>query len=70
MEKKRDRANENIALLVDELVDARLSALGNNCPYFDEKVKPCSNYDNSCECCKEDWGAKETERLMTKYIVD
>lgn len=55
MGKKRDKANENIALLIDELVDARLSALGDNCPYCDEKIRPCSDYDNNCESCKEDW---------------
>ena len=62
--------NENIELLIDELMDTKFSALGCNCPYSYEKVRPCSNYDNDCEWCKEDWKAKETERLLVKYIVE
>lgn len=70
MGKKRDKANENIELLIDELMDTKFSALGCNCPYSYEKVRPYSNYDNDCEWCKEDWKAKETERLLVKYIVE
>ena len=69
MEKKLEKANENIVLLIDELADAKFSALGADCPYCDEKVKPCSNYDSDCSWCKEDWKAKETERLLVKYVV-
>lgn len=70
MGKKRDKANENIALLIDELMDTKFSALGSNCPYHNEKIRPCGNYDDDCAWCKEDWKAKETERLLVKYIVE
>lgn len=70
MGKKRDKANENIVLLIDELVDTKFSALGANCPYSYKKERPCSNYDDDCEWCKEDWKAKETERLLAKYYVN
>ena len=43
MGKKRDKANENIVFLIDELVDTKFSALGCNCPYSYEKVRPCSS---------------------------
>lgn len=70
MGKKRDEANENIASLIDELVDTKFSSLGCNCPYSNEKAKPCDNYGRDCSWCKEDWKAKETERLLIKYIVE
>lgn len=70
MGKKRDKANEHIEILIDELVDTKYSALGMNCPYWNEKIRPCDNYDSDCSWCKEDWKAKETERLLAEYIVN
>lgn len=61
MGKKRDKANENIGLLIDELMDTRFSALGCTCPYYYKKIRPCGNYDNDCAWCKEVWKTNETE---------
>ena len=41
MGKKRDKANENIEILIGELIDARKEALGSgNCPYYNTN-RPC-----------------------------
>ena len=33
MEKKIDKANEHICILIDELVELKVSSLRANCPY-------------------------------------
>ena len=55
MGKKRDKANENIEILIDELITEKISNLGNNCPYWRNDVRPCEKYDNDCSWCKAQW---------------
>ena len=48
MGKKRDKANENIEILIGELIDARKEALGSgNCPYYNTN-RPCEENGNDC----------------------
>ena len=70
MGKKRDKANEHIVELIDELVDTKFYNLGSNCPYYSHVTRPCENFNHDCSECKEDWKAKETERLLAKYFVE
>lgn len=72
MGKKRDKANENIEILIDELVSERVSNLGSDCPYYSAEIKPCKckKYDNDCNWCKEQWGEDIRERLLKQYIVN
>lgn len=45
MGKGLDKANENITILAEELIDARQSALGSgNCIYWNENNRPCNKY--------------------------
>ena len=67
--KKRDKANENIEILIDELITEKISNLGNNCPYWRNDVRPCEKYDNDCSWCKAQWGEDKRERLLDEYIV-
>lgn len=69
MGKKRDKANENIEILIDELITEKLSNLGNNCPYWRDDIRPCEKYSNDCSWCKEQWGEDKRERLLDEYIV-
>ena len=69
MGKKRDKANENIEILIDELITEKISNLGNNCPYWRNYVRPCEKYDNDCSWCKAQWGEDKRERLLDEYIV-
>lgn len=69
MGKKRDKANENIEILIDELIDARKEALGaSNCPFYNT-TKPCKENENDCFGCKDDYFEKMREELLEKYIV-
>ena len=70
MGKKRDKANEHIQMLVEELVDTKLSHLGVMCPYSKQKVRPCEKYDTDCAWCKEQWGEIEKQRLLQRYVVN
>lgn len=70
MGKKRDKANEHIAILIDELVSERVSSLGTNCPHWRNSVRPCGQYNNDCAWCKEQWEEDMRERLTNKYIVN
>ena len=70
MGKRLDKANENITILVEELIDARRSALGSgNCIYWNENNRPCDKWDRNCECCKEAYWDTKREELLNKYIV-
>ena len=69
MGKKRDKANENIEILIDELITEKISNLGNSCPYWRNGVRPCEKYDNDCSLCKTQWGEDKRERLLDEYIV-
>ena len=69
MGKKRDKANENIEILIDELITEKMSNLGNSCPYWRNDVRPCEKYDNDCSWCKAQWGEDKRERLLDEYIV-
>ena len=69
MGKKRDKANENIEILIDELITEKMSNLGTSCPYWRNDVRPCENYDNDCSWCKSQWGEDKRERLLDEYIV-
>lgn len=69
MGKKRDKANENIVSLIDELIDTRKEALGNYCPYGGS-----GNPENDCEhinCsdCKEKYFENMRVRVLEEYIV-
>lgn len=70
MGKKRDKANENIEILVESLIDARKDALGNAyCPYCGNgnPENDCENI--SCSDCKEKYFENMRERLLDEYIV-
>lgn len=69
MGKKRDKANENIRMLIDELVDEKKSALNSDCPYW-HTTRPCLRHENDCDSCKEDWKEQMREHLEKKYIVN
>ena len=69
MGKKRDKANENIEILIDELITEKISNLGNSCSYWRNDVRPCEKYDNDCLWCKTQWGEDKKERLLEEYIV-
>ena len=69
MGKKRDKANENIEILIDELITEKISNLGNSCLYCMNDVRPCEKYDNDCSWCKTQWGEDKRERLLDEYIV-
>lgn len=69
MGKKRDKANENIVILIDELVDTKIYFLGDNCPYADKDYKPCIKFESNCEYCKESWGYDKKSELLEKYFV-
>lgn len=70
MGKKRDKANENILILIDSLVSTRESALGSgNCCYWAEKTRPCTKYDNDCVLCKTMYFSKMRENLEKEYVV-
>ena len=69
MGKKRDKANENIEILINELITEKISNLGNNCPYWRNDVRPCEKYDNDCSWCKTQWGEDKREQLLEEYIV-
>lgn len=69
MGKKRDKANENIETLIEELVDARKEALGHgNCPYYTGQ-RPCEDNDNNCDLCKNNYYEEMRYELLKKYIV-
>lgn len=71
MGKKRDKANENILELIDMLVSTEEIALGEgNCPYYAEKVRPCSTYESQCGWCKEVYFDTRKENLEKKYVVN
>ena len=70
MGKKRDKANEHIEILIDELVSEKISNLGTTCPYFIESVRPCELYNSDCSLCKEQWGEDIRERLTKQYVVN
>lgn len=70
MGKKRDKANENIVSLIDELIDARKESLGRAyCPYggSGNPEKDCEHI--SCEDCKEKYFENMREQLLKEYIV-
>ena len=68
MGKKRDKANENIEILIGELIDARKEALGSgNCPYYNNR--PCEENGNDCYVCKDNYFGKMEEELLEEYIV-
>lgn len=70
MEKKIDKANEHICILIDELVELKVSSLGTNCPYSsNDKYKPCKKYEHDCDYCKEEWGNDKKDKLLEKYYV-
>ena len=69
MGKKRDKANENIEILIYELITEKISNLVNSCPYWRNDVRPCEKYDNDCSWCKAQWGEDKRERLLDEYIV-
>ena len=70
MGKKRDKANENIEILIGELIDARRKALGSgNCPYYARQQRPCENNDNNCDLCKDNYYEQMQTELMEEYIV-
>lgn len=69
MEKKIDKANKNIASLIDELIGARKGTLGNRCPYG-ENGNPENDCERiSCEECVEKYFENMKERLLEEYIV-
>ena len=69
MGKKRDKANENIEVLITELIDARKSVLGRgNCPYYGNN-RPCEENGNDCYECKDKYFGKMEEELLEEYIV-
>lgn len=70
MGKKRDKANENIVSLIDELIDARKETLGNAyCPYGGSG-NPENNCEHiSCNDCKGKYFDDMRERLLEEYIV-
>lgn len=67
MGKKRDKANKNIEILIDELIDVRKEALGDgNCPF-----QGCCPIDNSYGCneCKKRYYENMRCKLLNEYIV-
>ena len=71
MEKKIDLANNNIMVLIDLLVDARVSALGeDNCPYSCESDKSyIKGGDLECLSCRDDYFDNMRQELLDKYLV-
>lgn len=67
MGNKRDMANENIKILIEELIDARIIALGSgNCPYY-EGCHQKTPHD--CGECKEKYFGKMRKHLLKEYVV-
>lgn len=67
MGKKRDKANENIEILIDELIEARKEALGDgNCPHCG--FCPTDNSDD-CYECKKRYYENMRDELLKEYIV-
>ena len=68
MGKKRDKANENILILIDELIDYMKEATGSyNCPPWSKDERQCDGYD--CYSCKEKYYENKRKELEEKYIV-
>ena len=76
MGKKRDRANQNIQTLINELVSYEESYIGCNCPYkmslfgADNISKPLSCSNVGCESCKEDFFIQVNDNLGKRFIVE
>lgn len=69
MGKKRDKANENIEILIEELIEARKEALGTgNSPFYNTS-RPCEENKNDCFDCKDNYFIKMREELLEEYIV-
>lgn len=69
MEKKIDKANKNIASLIDELIGARKCALRNRCQYGENRNPEDDCEHISCEECVEEYFENMKERLLGEYIV-
>lgn len=75
MGKKRDLANNNIAILINILVGYMEGYVGSDCPY--EYKLPCAgNFTKpkdchavGCESCKKLFYIALTSELLVRYIV-
>lgn len=70
MGKKRDKANDNIEILVDVIIRERINNVGvGNCCRREDRRFCCEKYQNDCSWCKDEWGEDMRENLLKKYIV-
>lgn len=66
MGKKRDKANENIKTLIDELIDARKALGDGDCPHYG--FCPPDNAED-CYECKKRYYENMRDELLAENIV-
>lgn len=70
MEKKGNKANENIEILIDEICSLKLLSFGICCPYSYKGEKHCEEFKSDCDYCKEQYVENMRENMTKKYIVN
>lgn len=66
---KLDKANENIELLVDYVIDLHKEINNVYCPYaWNDREKACGEHDG-CDECKEEWYDHYRSSLIADYSV-